>query len=92
MLDPKRAPIVPCGGRSSFRGCFRPHGLYAGAMPSTQPQANITERVVLTLRLDAAHAARIARIAAAQKRSTNAQIEIVLAEFLATHDDTGKPS
>lgn len=49
----------------------------------------IVEKVATTLEYPEADRARIRKIAAAQHRSVNAQLNVIVAEYLASHDDTG---
>lgn len=52
---------------------------------------DITEMCASTLEYPAAHRDRLRKIAAAQDRSVAAQIRKVIADYLASHDDTGAP-
>lgn len=52
---------------------------------------SVVEKVATTLEYPEADRARVRRIAAAQRRSVNAQLNVIIAEYLASHDDTGMP-
>ncbi len=47
------------------------------------------ERVANTLEWPKESRRRLKRIAAAQSRSVNAQLNVIIADYLASHDDTG---
>lgn len=55
------------------------------------PVTEAIEKAATTLEYPAADRERIRKIAAAQRRSVNAQLNVIIAEYLATHDDTGAP-
>lgn len=49
-------------------------------------------KVATTLEYPEPDRARVRKIAAAQRRSVNAQLNVIVAEYLASHDDTGAPT
>ena len=57
-----------------------------------QSQTDAVEKVATSLEYPEPDRARIRRIAAAQHRSVNAQLNVIVAEYLASHDDTGAPT
>jgi hypothetical protein len=55
-------------------------------------ETEVVERVATTLEYPEPDRARVRKIAAAQRRSVNAQLNVIVAEYLACHDDTGAPN
>lgn len=53
--------------------------------------AGSDERVANTLEWPRESRDRMKRVAKAQGRSVNAQLNVIVAEWLAAHDDTGAP-
>ncbi len=51
----------------------------------------VDERVANNLEWPKESRDRLKRIAAAQSRSVNAQLNVIIADYLASHDDTGAP-
>lgn len=52
-------------------------------------RTEVVVKVATTLEYPESDRARVRKIAAAQRRSVNAQLNLIIAEYLACHDDTG---